>query len=134
MRASVRRQPLQHRFSDHAHSSARSASIRRTLHGELAGALSACFSEFVPSAIGEDGRFGYPYLVAYWQECERFSFLIRVDAALAGFALVRQGSLLSGASDVMDIPARTQEVPDSYFVLPIIALTELATVQEYTPG
>jgi predicted acetyltransferase len=61
------------------------------------------FSEFVPSDIGEDGRFGYPYLAAYWQERERFPFLIRVDAALAGFALVRQRSLLSGAPDVMDI-------------------------------
>ena len=61
------------------------------------------FSEFVPSDIGEDGRFGYPYLAAYWQERARFPFLIRVETALAGFALVRQGSLLSGAPDVMDM-------------------------------
>ena len=61
------------------------------------------FSEFVPSDIGEDGHFGYPYLAAYWQERERFPFLIRVETALAGFALVRQGSLLSGAPDVMDM-------------------------------
>src|SRR5262245_60639156 len=61
------------------------------------------FSEFVPSTIGEDGRFGYPYLAAYWQERERFPFLIKVDTALAGFALIRQGSLLSGVPDVMDI-------------------------------
>ena len=61
------------------------------------------FSEFVPSDIGEDGRFGYPYLAAYWQERERFPFLIRVDTKLAGFALVRQGSLLSGDPDVIDM-------------------------------
>jgi predicted acetyltransferase len=61
------------------------------------------FSEFVPSTIGEDGRFGYPYLAAYWQERERFPFLIRVETTLAGFALVRQGSLRSGEPDVMDM-------------------------------
>jgi predicted acetyltransferase len=60
-------------------------------------------SGFVPSDIGEDGRFGYPYLAAYWQERERFPFLIRVDTKLAGFALVRQGSLLSGDPDVIDM-------------------------------
>jgi hypothetical protein len=34
--ASVRRQPLRYWFSDHAYSSARSAVIRRTSHGEFA--------------------------------------------------------------------------------------------------
>jgi predicted acetyltransferase len=61
------------------------------------------FSEFVPSEIGEDGRFGYPYLAAYWQERDRFPFLIRVDTQLAGCALVRQGSMLSGDPHVMDM-------------------------------
>jgi predicted acetyltransferase len=50
------------------------------------------FSEFEATDIGEDGRFGYPYLDAYWQENTRYPYLIRANTKLAGFALVRQGT------------------------------------------
>ncbi|PON15168.1 GNAT family N-acetyltransferase [Candidatus Entotheonella serta] len=50
------------------------------------------FSDFANMDIGEDGRFGYPYLNTYWQENNRYPFLIRANTKLAGFALVRQGT------------------------------------------
>jgi predicted acetyltransferase len=48
------------------------------------------FSEFSEVDIDEDGHFGYPFLDNYWQDPDRFPFLILVDNRLAGFALVRQ--------------------------------------------
>jgi len=61
------------------------------------------FSELLELPIGEDGRFGYPYLPLYWREPTRFPFLVRADGALAGFVLIRQGSLVSGAPEVYDV-------------------------------
>lgn len=40
--------------------------------------------------IGEEGRYGYASLDAYWREPGHYPFLIRVDARLAGFALVME--------------------------------------------
>ena len=48
------------------------------------------FSEFSDVEIGEDGRFGYPFLNQYWDDPDRFPFLILADEQLAGFALVQQ--------------------------------------------
>jgi len=48
------------------------------------------FSEFSSVEIGEDGRFGYPFLNHYWDDPDQFPFLILADEQLAGFALVRQ--------------------------------------------
>jgi predicted acetyltransferase len=61
------------------------------------------FSEFVDVELGQDGRFGYKYLPLYWSEPNRFPFLIQVDGKLAGFALVRRGSEVSGNRDVWDM-------------------------------
>lgn len=50
------------------------------------------FTEFTGADLGEHGEFGYRYLDHYWVENagdQRFPFFIRVDGALAGFALVR---------------------------------------------
>lgn len=47
------------------------------------------FSEFDDVAIEADGRFTYPYLDLYWEDPNRYPFLIRADRKLAGFALVR---------------------------------------------
>ena len=38
----------------------------------------------------EHGIFQYPYLDAYWQEKERFPYLLVADERIAGFALVRK--------------------------------------------
>ena len=48
------------------------------------------FSEFLPIFPGPDGRFGYPNLSSFWSEASRFPFIIRVDGALGGFALIAQ--------------------------------------------
>jgi predicted acetyltransferase len=61
------------------------------------------FSEFCRVDIGEDGRFGYESLPLYWSELDRHSFLIRVDGKLAGLALVKRGSELSGNGAVWDM-------------------------------
>jgi predicted acetyltransferase len=61
------------------------------------------FSEMVDLEIGEDGRFGYPSLPLYWSEPNRHPFLIRIDNQLAGFALVKQGSELTGNGTAWDM-------------------------------
>lgn len=47
------------------------------------------FSEFDEVELQSNGEYVYPYLKYYWQEPDRFPFLIRLDGKLAGFALVR---------------------------------------------
>ncbi len=61
------------------------------------------FSDFVELEIGPDGRFGSETLSPYWKEAGRHPFLIRVSGHLAGFALVTEGSRISGAADVRDM-------------------------------
>ena len=61
------------------------------------------FSEFLDLDIGEDGRFGYPSLPLYWSEPGRHPFLIRMDGKLAGLALVKRGSEVSGGDAVWDM-------------------------------
>ncbi len=45
--------------------------------------------KFQPVAMGEDGRFHYEHLNAYFGEAGRFPFLVRCMGKLAGFVLVR---------------------------------------------
>jgi predicted acetyltransferase len=53
---------------------------------------------------GADGRFGYEKLPLYWSEPEnRFPFLIRTGARLAGFALVTRGSPASDDPNDFDM-------------------------------
>jgi predicted acetyltransferase len=61
------------------------------------------FSEFHNLDIGADGRFGYEYLPLYWSEPNRHPFLIWVDGKLAGLALVKRGSEISGDQTVWDM-------------------------------
>jgi predicted acetyltransferase len=61
------------------------------------------FSEFMDITLGADGRFGYKHLPLYWQESNRYPFLIRADGHLAGFAFVRKGSEISNDADVWDM-------------------------------
>jgi predicted acetyltransferase len=46
-------------------------------------------SEIDGREFGSDGRYGYTYLDHYWTEEGRHPFFLRVDGAIAGFALVR---------------------------------------------
>jgi len=52
------------------------------------------FSDISDRDLGPDGRFGYRHLEAYWQEPGRYPFLLRVDGALAGFALVLERGIV----------------------------------------
>src|SRR5262249_37249926 len=61
------------------------------------------FSEFMDLKLGTDGRFGYKHLPLYWQEPNRYPFLIRVNGDLAGFVLVQRGSQISGDAGVWDM-------------------------------
>jgi predicted acetyltransferase len=61
------------------------------------------FSEFHNLELGADGRFGYKYLPRYWSEPDRYPFLIKVDGRLAGLALVKRGSEISGSEAVWDV-------------------------------
>lgn len=47
------------------------------------------FSGIDERPIGDDARYGYVYLDAYWSEPDRFPYLIWADGELAGLALVR---------------------------------------------
>ena len=60
--------------------------------------------------IGDDGIFRYASLDAYWTEVGCFPFLIRVDAQLAGFALVAERRLFE--------PEQEGHVIAEFFVLP----------------
>jgi len=61
------------------------------------------FSDFHDLGLGEDGRFGYESLPRYWSEPNRHPFLVRSDGKLAGFALVKRGSEVSGDETVWDM-------------------------------
>jgi predicted acetyltransferase len=61
------------------------------------------FSGIHPVEFGADGRFHYPHLESYWQDAGHFPFLVTVDQQLAGFALVQQGSQISGNPSVLDM-------------------------------
>jgi predicted acetyltransferase len=50
------------------------------------------FSEFYGVELGADGRFGYPDLPLYWNEADRYPFLVKVDGRLAGFVFVKRSS------------------------------------------
>jgi predicted acetyltransferase len=61
------------------------------------------FSDFRAIELGADGRFGYANLPLYWSEPDRHPFLVRIDGKLAGFALVKRGSEISGNENVWDV-------------------------------
>jgi len=61
------------------------------------------FSEILGFTPGEDGRFGYAGLDAYFSQSDRLPFMIRADQRLAGFALVGRGSQVSGDPSVFDV-------------------------------
>ena len=61
------------------------------------------FSDFVDLPVGDNGRFDYDPLPAYWTEPNHFALLIRADSRLVGFALVKKGSSFFGDADVWDM-------------------------------
>ncbi len=61
------------------------------------------FSEHVPLELGPNGRFEVSFGDKWWTTEDHFAFLIRTGKSLAGFALARKGSRVTGAPDVMDV-------------------------------
>lgn len=61
------------------------------------------FSEFVEVSLDANGRFGYQRLDSYWEDQDRYPFLILAEGKLAGFALVRKGSGIASESDTWDM-------------------------------
>lgn len=61
------------------------------------------FSEVLTRAPDRDGTFPYPYLDAYWTDEWRKPFLITADDEVAGFALVRTVSVVTGSAGVADM-------------------------------
>jgi predicted acetyltransferase len=61
------------------------------------------FSELRDCDLGSNGRFGYAPLPLYWSDPDRHPFLVRIDDKLAGFALVKRGSEVSGNNAVWDM-------------------------------
>ena len=60
------------------------------------------FSEFSGEDVGPDGLYGYRYLDHYWTDPDRYPFLIRVNGAIAGFALVRGALTATGRHDMAE--------------------------------
>jgi len=61
------------------------------------------FSEFLGMKPSEEGWFSYPALPLYWSEPNRAAFFVRSEGGLVGFALVSQGSVVSGDAAVFDL-------------------------------
>lgn len=61
------------------------------------------FSEHVPLDLKPDGRFGVSLGDGWWTRDDHFPFFVRWDGKLSGFALVRRGSRITNAADVMDV-------------------------------
>lgn len=61
------------------------------------------FSEILPIDVGEDGRFGDDDLDGCWTDPRRHPFVIRVNGHTAGFAIVDQGSTVTGEASVFDM-------------------------------
>jgi predicted acetyltransferase len=61
------------------------------------------FSEQVPIDLKPSGKFELALDERWWTRSDHFPFFIRQGERLLGFALVRQGSRVTAASDVMDM-------------------------------
>jgi predicted acetyltransferase len=61
------------------------------------------FSEFHPSQLGADGRFGYPHLSTYWSQPDHYPFLVKVDGNLAGLALIKKSHSTFHGGEVWDV-------------------------------
>ena len=60
-------------------------------------------SELVSKDVGEDGRYAFRSLDAYWTEAWRHPYLVRVAGHHGGFALVHQRSRITGDEKTWDI-------------------------------
>lgn len=71
------------------------------------------FSEIAGDDCNDNGLYGYPPLDLYWVESGRHAFFVRVDGRLAGFVLVKEGSLYLENTIDDDVPMQIAE----FFIL-----------------
>ena len=63
-----------------------------------------CRTTLKPFDIGDNGFYGYKYLPLYWNDSNRFPYLIYIDKKIAGFVLIWKGSpIATDSQDVWDI-------------------------------
>jgi hypothetical protein len=67
------------------------------------------FSESIDIEIGPDGKYRYESLPLYWTEPHRHPFLVTVDGAPAGFALVKRAPTSTDFNTIWDM--------DEFFVV-----------------
>jgi predicted acetyltransferase len=67
------------------------------------------FSESIDIEIGPDGKYPYESLPLYWTEPHRHPFLVTVDGAPAGFALVKRAPTSTDFNTIWDM--------DEFFVV-----------------
>jgi predicted acetyltransferase len=67
------------------------------------------FSEILEHDAAADATYSFVSADDYWDGKDHHALLVEVDGKLAGFALVRRGSALTGDGDVMDM--------DEFFVM-----------------
>jgi predicted acetyltransferase len=53
--------------------------------------------------IHDNGYFGYDDLPLYWQDHNRYPYLVRVNKKLAGFVLIQKGSPVENDPEVWDV-------------------------------
>jgi predicted acetyltransferase len=63
------------------------------------------FSAFDGADVNDSGLYGYHGLDRYWEDPDRYPFLIRVGGRLAGFALVRKGTYFPDSDYLSQTPA-----------------------------
>ena len=53
--------------------------------------------------INDNGYFGYEELSLYWEDSNRYPFLVFVNKKLAGFVLIQKGSPIEISADTWDV-------------------------------
>ena len=61
------------------------------------------FSEFEDLQVGDDGSFEYQFLDHYWEDPNRYPFLIWLDGKPSGFALLRFAMEMPAMVGLMDL-------------------------------
>ena len=53
--------------------------------------------------INDNGYFGYVDLPKYWQDPNRYPYIVKVNKKLAGFVLIQKGSPLENDPEIWDV-------------------------------
>lgn len=90
-----------------------------TILDQLMQSYLAEFATFESVETDASGRYVYPFLSHYWEDPNRYPFLIRVDGDIAGFALVRFEVDVGTGREALDLA--------EFFVLPAFRRNRVGT-------